>query len=350
MEINIFSSGDSSRSVAVTRHVCTLLIAVLINLLFWFFQSMDEPIDEGTTGLASTLTDIFVTCIETIVLMEASFAVSKIVIRTFWNVKYSFASLLLQNIILLGSVVLISTAITFAYALMFPESIWLSWDVFLCDVLVAYFLTSVFFTSFLTNRYRKEKALAQQVTIDNLKLKTDNHFVFNSLATLGNLIQTDPEAALEFNASMSRMYRYIVSKGDSAVVTIQEELAFMEEYKKNMMVRHSYIDLTIDDSLESLNSFIPPLTLQSLVENAIKHNRHGSKDRLTIVLSYDKPSDKVLVSNDKRPLPRTLESSGIGLDTLNQRYVAICGKGIKVNESEDRFVVALPTIKQSDLS
>lgn len=349
MEINIFSSGDSVRGIAVRRHLCTLLIAVLINLAFWFFQSMGEPVDEWDTGLASTIADIFATCIETIILMEASFAVSRIVIRTFWNVRYSFASLLLQNIILLGSVVMISAAISYAYALIYPDSVWLSWDVFICDVLVAYFLTSVFFTSFLTNRYREEKALAQQVTIDKLKLKTDNHFVFNSLATLGNLIQTDPDAAVEFNASMSRMYRYIVSKGDSNVVSVQEEFAFIEEYRKNMRVRHENIGLTIEENIRSLDSFIPPLTLQGLVENAIKHNRHGSKDRLAIVISYDRVNDNIVVTNNILPLTRVLDSSGSGLDTLDQRYRSICGKGITVCRSESCFTVSLPTIKQSDL-
>lgn len=350
MEVNIFSSGNKNSSSAVIRHICTLLTAVLINLVFWFTQGAGEPVGEEAMGLRSTIVDIIATCIETIIVMEASFAISRIVIRAFWNVKYSFASLLVQNIILLGSVILISAAVSCAYALMYPESAWLSWDVFLCDVLVAYFLTSVFFTSFLTNRYMKEKALAQQVTIDKLKLKTDNHFVFNSLATLGNLIQTDPEAAVEFNASMSSMYRYIVSKGDSNVVSLQEELDFMGEYRKNMQVRLAYVDLVIEEGLDKLNSFIPPLALQGLVENAIKHNRHGSRDRLSIVISYDEVGDNVVVTNNKLPLARALVSSGSGLETLDQRYIAICGKGIKVNDSEDRFTVSLPTIKQSDLS
>lgn len=349
MEINIFSSDNKDRGVAVRRHLATLLTAVLINMAFWFFQSMGELSDDSAGGLVSVFFELFSTCIETIVVMEASFAVSRIVIRSFWNVRYSFGSLLLQNILLLLSVVLISAAVSYTYAVLYPEAIWLSWDVFLCDVIVAYFLTSVFFTSYLTNRYRKEKELAQQVTIDKLKLKTDNHFVFNSLATLGSLIQTDPQAAVEFNSSMSSMYRYIVSKGDCKVVSMSEELSFMEEYRKNMEIRHGGVIIKIEDDVERLDSLIPPLTLQGLVENAIKHNRHGANDHLTISIVYDSHGRAVVVSNNNIPLSRSMESSGIGLETMDHRYMAICGKGIAVCDSGDTFSVSLPVIKQMDL-
>lgn len=349
MEIDFFSSGNMDRRLAARRHLATLLTAVLINMVFWFFQSMGEPSDGHAFDFTSTFFELFSTCIETIVVMEASFAVSKIIIRSFWNVKYSFGSLLLQNFIMLCSVVLISASVSYAYALINPDSSWLSWDVFLCDVIVAYFLTSVFFTSFLTNRYRKEKELAQQVTIDKLKLKTDNHFVFNSLATLGGLIQTDPQAAMEFNSSMSSMYRYIVSRGDCKVVSMAEELSFMEEYRKNMTIRYGGISIHIEEDLERINSLIPPLTLQGLVENAIKHNRHGSREQLTVTIGHDGDRRRIVVSNNKLPLSRSLDSSGIGLETLDHRYIAICGKGITINDSDDEFSVSLPIISQTDL-
>lgn len=350
MDINIFSSDGSKPGVAARRHLLTLLTAILLNLAFWFIQSIGAPEAGGPEGWRMFLREIINTILEMVILMEASFAVSRLVIRAFWKVKYSFASLVAQNILLLIGVVLIASLISMAYAHLFPEIGWLSWDVFLCDVLIAYFLTSLFFSSYLSNRYQKEKSLTQQVTIEKLKLKTDNHFVFNSLATLGTLIETDPEAAASFNRSMSRMYRYIVSKGDATVVALSEELAFMEEFRKNLAVRHTDISIHVDGQLSSHNSLIPPLTLQGLVENAVKHNRHGSNSPLKIDISLNGDGSMITVSNNKATIERALEdSSRSGLSTLDLRYQTICGKGIIVKESQDTFTVSLPVIQQSDL-
>lgn len=347
MDINIFSIQNSDRRAGVKRHLLTLLTAIVLNLLYWYFQGSDMQAEGDGQGIGAILAELFTTVVETVILMESSFAVSRLVIRLFWRVKYSFTSLLFQNLILLISVVMISAAISLSYAALFPDADWLSWDVFLCDCLIAYFLTSVFFMSYLTNRYMKEKALAQQVTIDKLKLKTDNHFVFNSLATLGTLIRTDPEAAVEFNASMSRMYRYIVQKGDAIVVSLSEELNFMKEYIHNQSVRHTNVTINIDDKLRNMNSFIPPLTLQGLVENAMNHNGHGPESPLVIDLGTD--GTMIIVSNNKQKLPMPMESSKSGLQTLEMRYRTIVGKGIEVIDTEDRFEVRLPIVRHTDI-
>lgn len=342
MDINIFASDNKERKVSVKRHIVTLAVAVVINLVFWMIQS------SGVDGFFS-ISEIVSTVMEIVVLMEASFAASRLVIRAFMKRRYSFMSLVAQNIILLLSVVLIAALISIAYALLYPDFKWLTWDVFLCDVLVAYFLTSLFMTSFLTDRYMKEKALAQQTTIDKLKLKTDNHFVFNSLAILGNLIETDTQAASSFNASMSRMYRYIVSKGDSATVPLSEELAFIQEYRNNLSLRRANVDIVVDESLSGLDSFMPPLTLQGLVENAIKHNRHGSECRLVIHLGIGMDCGCIEVTNNRLPLPRRIESPGTGLDTLNERYMNISGRGISIVSKDHEFKVLLPIIRQNDI-
>jgi len=291
MDINIFSSGGKSHRTAVIRHLLTLLTAIILNLAFWILQGGDLEVDS---------IDILSTVLETMIVMEVSFAISRLVIRIFWRVEYSFASLLIQNMLLLAGVILVSAAISVAYSFLYPEAWDLPLEAFMCDSLIAYFLNSVFFTSFLTNKYREEKFLAQQVEIDKLKLKTDNHFVFNSLATLGTLIQSDPESAQEFNTSMSRIYRYIVSKGDSSLVSLREELDFIIEYKKNLSVRHSEISIEIDRKLFSLDSFIPPLTLQGLVENALKHNRHGFDNPLYVRIGLSDDDIAIIVTNNRQ--------------------------------------------------
>jgi LytS/YehU family sensor histidine kinase len=183
--------------------------------------------------------------------------------------------------------------------------------------------------------------------VDRLKLKTDNHFVFNSLATLGSLIETDPAAATAFNDSMCRMYRYIVSKGDARVVPLREELGFVEEYAKNLTLRHSHVHIRVEGAPGPADAMIPPLALQGLIENALKHNASGADRPLDIQLRID--NDTVTVSNNVQPLANAIPTTGSGLQTLSERYRLICGKVISVHATETRFSVCLPVIKSTDL-
>jgi len=347
VKVNIFTSDNSSPRVARRRHLLTLLTAVLLNELLWLILHPDFSDFLQGGSIVDWLLGMLPTLLDTLVLMEMSLLLSRLIIRLFWRRKYSFASLLLQNLLLLFSVILLSVLIAAVYAKLFPEAWSLSWDVFTCDSLVAYFLTSVFFISYLTNRYRAEATVSLQATIDRLKLKTDNHFVFNSLATLGSLIETDPEAAAAFNDSMCRMYRYIVSKGDARVVPLREELGFVEEYAKNLTLRHSHVHIHVEGAPGPAEALIPPLALQGLIENALKHNASGADRPLDIRIRID--GDAVTVSNNLQPLANPIPSTGTGLQTLGERYRLICGKEISVDRGDDSFVVRLPVITNKDL-
>jgi hypothetical protein len=344
-KVNIFTSDGSSPRVARRRHLLTLLTAVLLNELLWLILHPGFYLHGGS--FADWLMGMLPTLLDTLVLMELSLLFSRLIIRLFWNRKYSFASVLLQNLLLLFSVIALSVLIAGVYAKLFPEAWSLSWDVFTCDSLVAYFLTSVFFISYLTNRYRAEATVSLQATVDRLKLKTDNHFVFNSLATLGSLIETDPAAAAAFNDSMCRMYRYIVSKGDARVVPLREELGFVDEYAKNLTLRHSHVHISVEGAPGPADAMIPPLALQGLIENVLKHNASGADRPLDIQLRID--NDTVTVSNNVQPLANAIPTTGTGLQTLSERYRLICGKEISVDATETRFSVRLPVIKSTDL-
>lgn len=181
-----------------------------------------------------------------------------------------------------------------------------------------------------------------------LKLKTDNHFVFNSLSTLEALIESEPEEAVRFCQSLSRMYRYIVLKGDKKLVPLSEDLAFMEDYRKNCETRLSGVNFQIETSPDkSADLMIPPLTLQGLVRNAIKHNKHGIDTPLKIRIAVE--GDRIVIENNALPMAREFHGSGTGLETLAQRYKLLTGKDIEVISTEERFVVSLPVIRTQDL-
>jgi sensor histidine kinase YesM len=357
MDTNIFGTKDSDRRVARRRHLFTLITAILVSYTVWSLIEVWGS-DYGTyqRGIGEIIADFMTSAVETVILMEISFLICKMVIRAFRNTQYSTLILLFQNLILLASVIITAGALSYISHLFYWNELVFSWESFLCYSLVAFFITSVLFTSFLTNRYRdeaekalktelqlkEEKALTLQMSVEKLKLKTDNHFVFNSLATLGNLIVTDTQAAADFCNSMSRMYRYIVTKGDAVTVPVSQELAFTEEYAKNIALRYSNVTVNIDPALRDADMLIPPLSLQSLLENAIKHNSHTADKPLEI--SVSRTGDSIVVSNNLNPLKSSITTTGTGLKTLHDRYSMIYGKEITVVKTETCFSVQLPLI------
>lgn len=358
MDTNIFGTKDSDRKVVRRRHLLTLVAAIIVSDLIWALMGIgDDGFGSYKRSIDEIIFDLITTAVETIILMEASFLICKMVIKVFRNTKYSSFTLLIQNLILLASVILTSGAISYVSHMIYWEELGFSWYAFLCYSMVAFFITSVLFTSFLTNRYRdeaekalkaelqlkEEKALTLQMSVEKLKLKTDNHFVFNSLATLSNLITTDSKAAADFCSSMSKMYRYIVTKGDSMTVPLKEELDFTREYAKNIALRYSNVNIRFDSKLNQTDMLIPPLSIQGLLENALKHNSHTADKPLIIdIRSID---DCIVVSNTLNPLKSDMPSTGTGLKTLHDRYSMIYGKEISVIKTDDGFTVKLPLIQ-----
>lgn len=359
MDTNIFGTVETERKVARWRHLFTLLTAIVVSYTVWtIIYNWDNDFEGYKRSVGEIIFDFVTGAIETVILMEVSFLICKIVIRAFRNTQYSIFSLLLQNLILLASVILTAGALTYITNLFYWEEMTFSWYSFLCYSLVAFFITSVLFTSSLTNRYRdeaekalktqlelkEEKALTLQMSVEKLKLKTDNHFVFNSLATLNNLIVTDTQAAAEFCNSMSRMYRYIVTKGDSKTVPLKDELSFTQEYAKNIKLRYSNVYINMDAELHDTDMLIPPLSLQGLLENAIKHNSHTT-DR-PLVIDVKREDDFIVVSNNLNPLNSCIPTTGTGLKTLRDRYSMIYGKEITVTDTGKNFIVKLPLISK----
>lgn len=354
MDINIFSTSKTDRRTARHRHILILLSAILISNLIWaLVGNLDSDGEFYKRGFQEIMMDFLECAIESTVLLELSFLNCRMVIRAFQNTRFSIMSLLIQNMLLLLSVLLSAGLISYVYIIMYNEPA-ISWTAFMCNSIVAFFITSVLFTSFLTNRYRDEaeKALRAQLelkeeravvllsSMEKLKLKTDNHFVFNSLATLGNLIRTSQDDAVEFCNSISRMYRYIITKGNSMTVPLVQELEFAREYAKNLSFRLSNVYISIEEAPEYDNLFIPTLSIQGLIENAIKHNSHTSERPLYITIKTD--AEQVTVSNIINPLKSHIYSSGQGLKLLEDQCNLICNRPITVIETESLFSVSIP--------
>jgi LytS/YehU family sensor histidine kinase len=146
------------------------------------------------------------------------------------------------------------------------------------------------------------------------------HFLFNSLNVLSSLIETDPVRANAFMREFARIYRYVLDSNERFVVGLEEEMAFVRSYLFLQKIRFGK-GLVISEKLDPAvtGKILPPLSLQLLIENAIKHNEISEEHPLHIeIIGHP---DRITVTNNYRPLPKKNDSSGgFGIRNLTERY------------------------------
>lgn len=186
----------------------------------------------------------------------------------------------------------------------------------------------------------KEKAL---VMYENLKQQLNPHFLFNSLTSLSGLIETDQKLAGSFLEQMSKIYRYILKNRDSETVTLKEEVDFVQVFinlQKTRFREGLQVEMTIDPAL--LKKKIVPVTLQNMVENAIKHNVIDAESPLIITISTE--GDQVVVKNNLQKKNKVETSNRQGLVSLRSLYHYLTDKPVVVKETADFFQISIPLL------
>jgi hypothetical protein len=188
---------------------------------------------------------------------------------------------------------------------------------------------------------RLERARTES-ELEALKAQVAPHFLFNSLNTLSWLIEHHPQKALAFNQDLAEVYRYILVANRRELVPLEEEVAFAMRYFGLLQLRfESSLNLDCPDPGECGHLwFLPPISLQVLLENAVKHNEHSIQHPLRLWLEFN--GERVVVSNERRPMRTARPSARVGLKSLDNRCRLILGRGIEILESPDRFTVRVP--------
>ena len=182
--------------------------------------------------------------------------------------------------------------------------------------------------------------------LSSLKRQLDPHFLFNSLGTVTALIETNPEVAVEFIEEFSSVYRYILDTNESKFVPLERELEFCKAYLFLLKKRFGEnIIISIDVKDDRLKMHVPPLSVQMLIENTIKHNIITSQKKLSIEI-YSTSSNMVAVKNNIQPKKSLERSSKVGLKNLNQQLFLLKKKNIIVTESPQYFTVEIPLIEE----
>jgi sensor histidine kinase YesM len=180
---------------------------------------------------------------------------------------------------------------------------------------------------------------------ESLKSQLDPHFLFNSLNVLTNLVYSDADKSARFIKQLSEVYRYVLEVRSKELVTLEEELKFVESYLFLQQIRFGD-KLKVENSLAGVEGLIPPLAMQILVENAIKHNIISEDDPLTIKM-FKHDNHIVVENNLQKKTLLTEGSTGIGLDNITKRYEFLSNQKIVIEETPASFIVKLPLLSNS---
>lgn len=215
----------------------------------------------------------------------------------------------------------------------------------LCFMVIALYESIYFFVKYRQNSVEREKLARSQMQsqLSMLRQQVNPHFLFNSLNTLSSLIPEDHEKAGLFTQRLSAVYRRLTSTRHEETVSLGEEVKALEDYIFLLESRfEDKLKVSIDIPSHYLISQIPPLTLQLLLENVVKHNAIYSKNPMQVRIRAS--GERISMSNNRHARLRKQDSTGLGLENIRLRYELLTKVQVEVIASEDHFEVSLPII------
>ncbi|MCZ8214596.1 MAG: histidine kinase [Cyclobacteriaceae bacterium] len=224
-------------------------------------------------------------------------------------------------------------AATWVLYILLPEVITLGF--------ITYHLIARWQSSVVQNeRLEREKA---QVQFDNLKNQLNPHFLFNALSSLNSLIMENQRLASEFVQQLSRVYRYVLQYKDQSSVSLSTELNFIQHYISLLQTRFQQaLTITVAVDKEAEEQRIVPVTLQILIENAIKHNIVSAE--LPLHIEIFTSGDYLVVSNNLQQRKHVESSNKLGLKNMQSLYKFLSDKPVQIEQTAIRFSVKVPLL------
>lgn len=338
-----------------------LLVGVVFFLTYFLSILIDKEyamwLFNGNASLKDYAIDVVFTVISSLVLVEWSIFYSNWSFRRVSFTQKPYKGLLVNSFLLLLFNNLTAWCFSFIGLCLGNESSFLSQGLYISSVIatfVSYLYTNAYYLeSFVRAENQKkeleinllkEKEHAAQMQLEVLKSQIDPHFMFNNFSILSELIMEDRTLADKFLEHLSKVYRYVIQNLKRDVVSIREEIAFLCSYIYLIEIRYEdavRIDMN-RELLEATDGCIPPICLQLLVENAIKHNQFSSVHPLVIRIYLE--DDYIVVENDLHPIVSELTSTGIGHRNISGRYFLLSQKKPVIIGGKDFYKVKLPVI------
>ncbi len=194
----------------------------------------------------------------------------------------------------------------------------------------------------LENETLRSEAIQRQY--ESLKNQLSPHFLFNSLTALKTLINESPDTAQEYVNNLSKALRYTLQSNEKQLVTLKEEMDFTESYLFLIKLRFDTsltVNIEIDEKYSDQR--LPPLTIQTLVENAVKHNEVSKRKPLIISIETTDNANLVVRNNIQQKITEE-EGTGIGLTNLSKQFQLLLGREINISNENNEFRVEVPLI------
>ena len=221
--------------------------------------------------------------------------------------------------------------------------------------IVTIFIYEIFYGWFYSYRYfaytqvegvRLER-YQMELQFESLKNQISPHYLFNCLNTISSLLYKDSHMAEEFIRRMADTFSYVLSNQQRQLIPLRDEIEFVKAYYYLLQVRYEHhLKLEINLPKSVLDTTIPPLSLQMLVENAVKHNQISKETPLLVYISA-RDNTHIQVMSTKTTALKTPESFKVGLDNIRNRYKFFTPEKIVIKD-EEKFIVQLPVIRQAD--
>lgn len=219
------------------------------------------------------------------------------------------------------------------------------------EYIVFVIIASIIYAISFFKAWREEVEQSEKIKSEALSLKyqvlqnqVNPHFLFNSLNVLGSLMDIDVEKAKKFNHELSLFYREVLHFKDEDIITLKEEIDFVKRYIYLQQIRFGealQVEIAANENIEGK---VIPLSLQALVENAIKHNEISKANPLNLVIAITDDYE-LIVENNLQPKKMLEASSKTGLQNLAGRYEYLTGKKVEITKNDNYFRVILPLIK-----
>ncbi len=191
-----------------------------------------------------------------------------------------------------------------------------------------------------SSKLQKEKA---EIEYENLKQQLNPHFLFNSLSSVAGLVQTDPALAEEYILGLTQIYRYVLQSKEQSLVPLSEELQFVEVYAKLQQIRFgSGLQIHIRVAENQQHKKIIPVTLQNLIENAIKHNI--IIDNAPLIIDVYTENGFIIVKNNLQKKKFVGTSNKQGLENLSSLYNYLSRKPVEIIADDNFFTIKTPLL------
>jgi LytS/YehU family sensor histidine kinase len=216
-----------------------------------------------------------------------------------------------------------------------------------CTLAIGAIYESIYFINELRQSVEEKELLKREslkAQLNVLKTQVNPHFLFNNLNTLCSIIPENPKQAVDFVQQLSKVYRHILEVHDEQSIPLKDELDVLRAYAFLLQTRFGdNLDITIDVPPEKFKKRIVPLSLQILMENAIKHNVVSAEKPLRVNVFAE--NGNLVVSNNLQKKNQVNESTGIGLDNIRNRCKLMGNGQMEVTEDGTSFTVSIPLIE-----